>query len=169
MKRFHTTVQWIITIIILTLLNTPTLQAQIFRLNVYDELIPESTHPDSRIQVLHTRYQKCLTEKDTTTTTTMIKCLISMSSLNRSNLNVNTALENVGKAVFLAEKYKEPVLLATAHEEFGALYCNFRQDEIAGQHFINSHNITKKPLKKDLSANRSYTKLTTTWHSTTEG
>lgn len=69
---------------------------------------------------------------------TRIKCLLATSSFNRYNLDYSIAFDNAGEALFLAEEFGDPLLLAKAHEFFGVSNYIFRQDELAEEHFAKS-------------------------------
>lgn len=146
----HKHIKTYLLLIALTTTLNLTLQAQHFRLNVFKEVLPPEIHADSIKIHLDTRYKQAVLEKDTSA---LLKCLLTKSSINRIDLKFAEAFDNAGEAVFLAEEYTNPVLLAKSHEEFGVLYFNFKQDQVANSHFEKSLSNYKEAYKRGLISN----------------
>ncbi|WP_143525072.1 hypothetical protein [Labilibacter marinus] len=121
------------------------LQAQQF-----NHYIPEGIHPYEKSKEniqkeLHTSYQLAIKSKDTSQ---IIQSRLLQSTMSRVYLDYGSAFNHVGEALFLAEDYKDTLLMAKAHEEFGVLNYLFRQDGQAFQHFSKSLKYYKKAYQK---------------------
>ena len=124
---------------------TMNLQGQQFKDCSYEGIVSKNISLDSAAILLNSYYQTAVEKQDTTKT---ISALLSLSSLERQNLNYNLAVTHSGEALFMAEEYGNPYLLARSHEEFGVLNYLFKQDDVAGSNFKQSYFFYKKAFSE---------------------
>ncbi|WPR71353.1 hypothetical protein SLW70_15675 [Flavobacterium sp. NG2] len=136
LKAILNTLKPIQLIFMLYFLGTSTLQAQQFKDYSSEGLVSAKTNPEHALQQLKKSYSIALHKKDTVQ---IIKNLISLSAAGRATLNYSEAFSHAGEALFVAKEFKNPLLIAKAHEEFGVLHYLFKQDEEAGDHFKAAH------------------------------
>ncbi|WP_372775232.1 hypothetical protein [Mangrovibacterium sp.] len=121
------------------------LHAQQFKDYTFEGLISPEISSDSVAPILNSRYHQAIAEQDTSDA---IRSLLSMSALERKQLNYMLAVNHSGEALFLAGEYKNARLLARAHEEFGVLNYLFKQDDEAGANFKRSYTFYRTALHK---------------------
>ncbi|MGA9639189.1 tetratricopeptide repeat protein, partial [Flavobacterium sp.] len=112
------------------------LHAQQFKDYTAEGLLSRKNTPEEAVTELKKLYKNAVGKKDTVQ---IIQSLISLSAADRAALNYGEAFSNAGDALFIAKEYKNPLLIAKAHEEFGVLNYLFKQDEEAGDHFKKAH------------------------------
>lgn len=121
------------------------LHAQQFKDFGSEGLVSTEISADSAASQLNSQYHKALADRDTTV---IIRCLLSLSALERKQLNYMLAVNHSGEALFLAEEFKNAQLLAKAHEEFGVLNYLFKQDDEAGSNFKRSYTFYRAALNQ---------------------
>ncbi len=99
-------------------------------------------------------YNEALKNKDTIH---IIKNLLAMGVYQRTHLNYGNAFNHTGNALFLAEQFKDTLLIAKALDENGVLNYLYKQDELAGASFKKAHLLYKKAYKKRGLRQKSYT------------
>ena len=99
-------------------------------------------HVRSDSVILH--YKTALTNAiESSDTISIIESLIALSTLERINLDYSSAITHAGEALFIADNYRDTLLLIKTHEEVGILNYLFKQDSQAYAHFNNAHLLNK--------------------------
>lgn len=83
-------------------------------------------------------------------TVKLIKSLITLSSIERVNLNYSSAFNYSGEALFLAEEINDIYFQAKAHEELGLLNNTFDQYDLTKEHFRKSCNYYLKAYQNKI-------------------
>lgn len=135
MKYLNANKNYVLLIFILNINLSYTLQAQQFK--AFRNHGPESHRAYSSDGIeINLEIQQGLAEKDSIR---LVQDLIKSSSNNRSILDYNSAFQNAGDALYLAEELKDTLLMAMAFEEVGILNYLYKQDELAGENFKKSY------------------------------
>ncbi|NRS90320.1 DNA-binding CsgD family transcriptional regulator [Flavobacterium sp. 7E] len=141
-------------LLIVTFTNLTRVKAQQFKTYTAEGLINYQSNPKKAIELLKVKYKEALLKKDTTQ---IIKTLIALSGADRASLAYRDSFINSGEALFIAKEFKNPMLIAKAHEEFGTLHFLFKQDDEAGDHFKKAHEYYATiKLKDSLSLSQLY-------------
>jgi DNA-binding CsgD family transcriptional regulator len=122
-------------------INLTLVNAQQFKSYTAEGLISYQSNPQIAIELLKKKYKEATEKKDTIQ---IIKTLISLSAADRAGLAYRDSFINSGEALFIAQEFKNPLLIAKAHEEFGTLHFLFKQDDEAGEHFKKAHDYYSK-------------------------
>ncbi|MCW2118997.1 hypothetical protein [Flavobacterium sp. 7A] len=122
--------------LLVILINLTCLNAQQFKSYTAEGLVSYQSNPKKAINLLKKKHKEALAKKDTAQ---IIKVLISLSAADRAALAYRDSFVNSGEALFIAQEFKNPLLIAKAHEEFGTLHFLFKQDDEAGEHFKQAH------------------------------
>lgn len=132
--------------LLLNFIFLASLQGQQFKSFNNDGIHLIESNFESNSSFLKKEYDTYLYQKDTVK---IIENLLNLSQFNRKNLKYGDAFNTAGEALFIAEEYKDTILLAKSYEELGVLNYLYKQDNEAGINFKKAHSYFKVYYKKN--------------------